>query len=143
MPRRMFIALGCVGTAGSAACAALSPEHEISHLPLVQFIRNPDEYVGRTVRVCAPDYKEVYKSSGEWALGGPDPAGHHYSRVLVIPCRSSKPEPTAAGKCITGRVAAFDGSLRRPKSDITAINLPPSSRPWYIHEQCPAAAAAG
>lgn len=106
----------------------------------LEVARNAERYLGQVIRTCGRFYNPFFEAPRRWALEEPTPAGNHVSTVLVVPCPSSKPEPTREGKCITGRMAALDGSLRQPKSAITVINLHSSSQPWYLHEQCPAAA---
>lgn len=140
MSGRMAVVLAFVAGAGIAGCAGLQATDAVRTVPHFDVAKNAENYLGRVIRTCAPIYKPFLDT---WALVAPTPAGNHDAIVLVVPCPSSKLEATREGKCVAGRVAALNGSLRQPKSDITAINLHPSSRPWYIHEQCPAAAAAG
>ncbi len=129
--------IACVGL-GAAACAALQSQSAGPTVPHFEIARNAERYLGQVIRTCASVYEPYVPSSTRWALIEPPPARRHEGTVMVIPCRSSPPERTRAGKCITGRVAALDGSLRKPTSEITVIHTRPNSDPWHIHEQCPA-----
>ncbi len=129
----------CVGL-GGAACAALQPQSAPTTLPILEVASRAEKYKNQVIRTCAPMYQQRFQSTPEvWELVQPE--GRHPETVLVIPCRSTVPLPTTEGKCVTGRIAALDGSLRKP--EIEVFSSSPLSEPWYIHELGPAAAPRG
>ena len=61
-------------------------------------------------------------------------------RTLPILEVASQPEKYRGQnvRCVTGRVAARDGSITLPEPGVIVVTSAPSSDPWYIHERCPA-----
>lgn len=139
MTRARFIA-GLTISAGAAACASLNLAAAPAEVDHFQLARDAADYRGRIVRTCGKIYRPRFKDSDEvWALTKPIPTGHHATIVSVVPCPTIRPVPSSGGKCLTGRIATFDGSLVLPKSPVVeVVSSSPISNPWYLHEQCPA-----
>ncbi len=129
----------CIGVGvGAAACAALQPQGEVPAIPILEVALHAEKYKDQVIRTCGPIYQQRFQSTPKvWELIQPAAVGYHPATVLVI--RRPAPQPTTEGRCVTGRVAALNGSLRKPELEV--FSSAPLSEPWYIHEQCPANAA--
>lgn len=136
--KRTFIPCLALGAGAAAACASLAPADNVPTLSTLVAAMNAEKYRGRVIRTCAPIYEQYFKSSPDvWGLTQPAATAHHPATILVIPCPGSRPVPTQAGKCITGRVAARNGTLVPPQHGARGFSSSPISSPWYLHEQCP------
>ena len=133
MPLQPFLVLSFCACASAAACAALQRDAAVPTLSLLEVASSAETYKGRTIRTCGPKYQQRLPGSSDvWELVQPQAVGYHPASVLVIPCRHRTPRRTAAGKCVTGRVAALDASLREP--DIKVFSSAPQSQSSLLRE---------
>jgi hypothetical protein len=94
-----------------------------------------ERHRGQIVRVCGRPAQfdgrpaiEHIRRPGETFFHGPP-------TVLLVPCGGAAPRLDRDG-CITGRVAALDGSMNPPPR--TLHDDRPVSPDWFLHLQCPA-----
>ncbi|HEY0012850.1 MAG TPA: hypothetical protein VGB79_08365 [Allosphingosinicella sp.] len=95
-----------------------------------------EQYRGRTVRVCG---RLAQRESG-WGVEYIPRQGdffffHGYPAVLVAGCAGAAPRLDPDG-CLTGRIAAADGSLSPPPRN--EWDDMPVNRDWFLHAQCSA-----
>ena len=108
---------------------------EIPTLAVENHEFNLRRYVGQNVRVCG----RVVREGPHWGVARIPPPEEFYFHgpptVLVIACGAAPPSLDRAG-CITGRVAAEDGSLRlAPRRNVQSDDSP-IDRDWFLHPQC-------
>ncbi|HEY0012851.1 MAG TPA: hypothetical protein VGB79_08370 [Allosphingosinicella sp.] len=94
-----------------------------------------DRHKGRTVRVCGRLTERESRWAVEYVPRQGDYFFHGYPAVLIAGCAGSAPRLDRDG-CLTGRIAAVDGSLAPPPRRLH--DDMPIDRDWFLHAQCSA-----
>lgn len=118
-----------------AGCEAArqSSAMEVPTLAGNEFGYDIQQYRGRTVRVCGRAAQHVSRFAVEYIPKAGDTFFHGYPAVLVVPCDGEEPR-LDRDNCLTGRVAAADGSMNPPARNIHDDR--PVDRDWFVHAQC-------
>jgi hypothetical protein len=96
-----------------------------------------ERYSGRTVRVCGRLSQYEGRHAVEYVPRPGETFFHGPPVVLLAPCASGAPRLDRDG-CLTGRIAAIDGSMTPPPQNVHDDS--PVSRDWFLHVGCPRAA---
>lgn len=94
-----------------------------------------ERYPGQTVRVCGRLTQNEGRHAVEYVPRPGEVFFHGPPVVLLAPCAGRAPRLDRNG-CLTGRVAAIDGSMRPPPQNLHDDS--PVSRDWFLHVRCPA-----
>ena len=135
--KRIGPSLVTAAALAAAACQSLertSPA-ELPTLTGNQYGYGIERYQGRTVRVCGRLTERESRWAVEYVPRQGDFFFHGYPAVLVAGCAGAAPRLDRDG-CLTGRIAAADGSLVLP-SRVEWDDMP-VSRDWFLHAQCSA-----
>lgn len=124
--------------AGLAGCyaggRAASPD--VPTLAIEDYQFNLRRYIGQRARVCG----QVVREGGHWGVARLPVSGEFYFHgrptILVIACGDEPPRLDRNG-CITGRVAAEDGTLTPVPNRSGLQDDSPVDREWFLHPHCP------
>ena len=125
----------------TSACASTLATREAEPVPTLaveNFEFNLRRYIGRSVSVCG----RVVRERKHWGVARIPPPGEFYFHgpptVLVSSCGDAPPVLDVDG-CVTGKVAAEDGTLALAPKRVVQWDDSPIDREWFLHPQCRAA----
>ncbi|HZF96011.1 MAG TPA: hypothetical protein VEZ20_14205 [Allosphingosinicella sp.] len=94
-----------------------------------------ERHTGQTVEVCGRLTERESRWAVEYIPREDDFFFHGYPAVLIAGCAGAAPRLDRDG-CLTGRIAAADGSLVLPSQRVW--DDMPVSRDWFLHPICSA-----
>lgn len=94
-----------------------------------------ERHKGQSVRVCGRLTERESRWAVEYVPRQGDVFFHGNPAVLIAGCAGAAPRLDRDG-CLTGRIAAVDGSLSPPPRRLH--DDMPIDRDWFLHPQCPA-----